>query len=195
MAPAPAPPPTLATAAVASSRSSDDVAAALRGRRPAAILLGGRRAARGRSAAPRPRSPRPRVRDCYARCSPRGCERGAGLPAVERLAYLPEIASVQLAGLKRLCARRHEGASVVLRVPRQEELPGPGRLPGARARIAVRRCGRIAERVGGVARGRSRRLDRRCGARPARASDRRVDRREGVSGDRRRAARGRDRLG
>jgi acetolactate synthase-1/2/3 large subunit len=33
---------------------------------------------------------------------PARLERGAGLPAVERLAYLPELASVQLAGLKHL---------------------------------------------------------------------------------------------
>jgi acetolactate synthase-1/2/3 large subunit len=33
---------------------------------------------------------------------PTRLERGAGLPAVERLAYIPELASVQLAGLKHL---------------------------------------------------------------------------------------------
>ncbi len=33
---------------------------------------------------------------------PTRLQRGAGLPKVERLAYLPELASVQLAGLKHL---------------------------------------------------------------------------------------------
>ncbi|HEV3056585.1 MAG TPA: acetolactate synthase large subunit [Solirubrobacteraceae bacterium] len=98
---APAAPPTLAAAAVASESVVSDVAAALRGRDSAAILLGGRalredglRAAAAIAAATGAR--------LLCEVFPTRLQRGAGLPAVERLAYLPELASVQLAGLKRL---------------------------------------------------------------------------------------------
>ena len=98
---APAAPPTLATATVASESVVNDVAAALRGRDSAAILLGGRalredglRAAAAIAAATGAR--------LLCEVFPTRLQRGAGLPALERLAYLPELASVQLAGLKRL---------------------------------------------------------------------------------------------
>jgi acetolactate synthase-1/2/3 large subunit len=98
---APASPPTPATAAVASESVVNDVAAALRGRDSAAILLGGRalredglRAAAAIAAATGAR--------LLCEVFPTRLQRGAGLPAVERLAYLPELASVQLAGLKQL---------------------------------------------------------------------------------------------
>lgn len=77
------------------------IAGVLRSGRPAAVLLGGRALreqgllAAGRIAA---------ATGARLLCEvfPTRLERGAGLPAVERLAYLPEVASVQLAGLEQL---------------------------------------------------------------------------------------------
>jgi acetolactate synthase-1/2/3 large subunit len=77
------------------------VARSLRANGKAALLLGGRALRAdalqkaGRVAA------RTRTR-LLAEVFPTRLERGAGLPAVERLAYVPEFASVQLRGLKHL---------------------------------------------------------------------------------------------
>jgi acetolactate synthase-1/2/3 large subunit len=97
----PAPPPVLPTPPVASSEVLEQVVRALRGRGRTAILLGGRALrepglmAAGRIAAATGTT-------LLAEVFPTRMERGEGLPAVERLAYLAEIASVQLAGLKHL---------------------------------------------------------------------------------------------
>ncbi|MEA2124271.1 MAG: acetolactate synthase large subunit, partial [Solirubrobacteraceae bacterium] len=97
----PATPPQLATPPVASSDVVDQAARALRGRGDTAILLGGRAlrepglTAAGRSAAATGAK-------LLAEVFPTRMERGAGLPPIERLAYLGELASVQLAGLKHL---------------------------------------------------------------------------------------------
>ena len=125
---------------------------------------------------------------------PTRLQRGAGLPAVERLAYLPELASVQLAGLKQLVLVDTKAPVSFFAYPGKKsylvpdgcqvhELASPsddavGSLSALAASLGVALDGSIA-----VAQ-----------LEPARASDRRVDRREGVSGDRRRAARGRDHL-
>jgi acetolactate synthase I/II/III large subunit len=93
----PAPTPAL----VASDEVVDEVARVLRSGKRTAILLGGRalRAdgllAAGRVAA---------STGCklLTEVFPTRVERGAGLPAVERLAYVPELASVQLRGLQHL---------------------------------------------------------------------------------------------
>jgi acetolactate synthase-1/2/3 large subunit len=98
----PAPPATPAIPAPASQETIESVARALRsGRDRAALLLGGRSLrepellAAARIAA---------VTGARLLCEvfPTRLERGAGLPVPERLAYIPELASVQLGGLKHL---------------------------------------------------------------------------------------------
>jgi acetolactate synthase-1/2/3 large subunit len=86
---------------IASTEVVDRVATALRSGQATAILLGGRalrepalRAA-GQIAAATGSS-------LYAEVFPTRLQRGAGVPAIERLAYFAELASVQLAGLKHL---------------------------------------------------------------------------------------------
>ncbi|HJV69504.1 acetolactate synthase large subunit [Ideonella sp.] len=79
----------------------DTLAQSLRSGEPAALLLGGRAL----------REPSLRAAGCLAarygvkllaEVFPTRIERGAGLPHVERIAYLAELASVQLRGLKHL---------------------------------------------------------------------------------------------
>ncbi|GAC1324857.1 MAG: acetolactate synthase large subunit [Thermoleophilaceae bacterium] len=97
----PAPPPAVATPPITSSEVLERAAQALRGRGRTAILLGGRAlretglVAAGRIAAAT-------GAQLLAEVFPTRMERGAGLPAIERVAYLGELASVQLAGLKNL---------------------------------------------------------------------------------------------
>jgi acetolactate synthase-1/2/3 large subunit len=97
----PAAPPELAVPPVASGEVVEEAARALRGRGTTAILLGGRALrepgliAAGRLAAATGAK-------LIAEVFPTRIERGAGLPAVERLPYLAELASVELAGLKHL---------------------------------------------------------------------------------------------
>jgi acetolactate synthase-1/2/3 large subunit len=97
----PAPPPALAASPRASGEVVGEVAKALCGGRATAILLGGRAlrrpalvAAAGIAAATGTR--------LLCEVFPTRLERGAGLPAAERLAYVPELASIQLDGLKHL---------------------------------------------------------------------------------------------
>jgi acetolactate synthase I/II/III large subunit len=97
----PAPPPAPRAPPVASVETVEAIAEALRSRKSTAILLGGRglrepslRAA-GRIAAGTNTK-------LLAETFPTRLERGAGLPAVERIAYVAELASVQLAGLELL---------------------------------------------------------------------------------------------
>jgi acetolactate synthase-1/2/3 large subunit len=97
----PAPPPELAVPPPASGAAVEEAVRALRGRGKAAILLGGRAlrepglVAAGRIAAATGAK-------LLGEVFPTRFERGAGLPAIERVAYLAELASVQLAGLKHL---------------------------------------------------------------------------------------------
>jgi acetolactate synthase-1/2/3 large subunit len=97
----PASPATPAVAPVASAATIETIAGALRGGQRTAILLGGRALrepgllAAGRIAAATGAK-------LLAEVFPTRVERGVGVPAVERLAYLPELAMVQLAGLKHL---------------------------------------------------------------------------------------------
>src|SRR3954454_12849468 len=95
----PAAPPAEPNPAVASPDVIDEVAKALRGRGSSALLLGGRalgepalRAAAKVAAAT--------GAQILSEVFPTRLERGAGLPPVERLAYLAELASVQLSGIK-----------------------------------------------------------------------------------------------
>jgi acetolactate synthase-1/2/3 large subunit len=93
-APLPSPP-------VASDETVEAVAQALRGRGRTALLLGGRAlrepglTAAGRIAAATGAK-------LFAETFPARLERGAGLPALERIAYVPELATVQLDGLRQL---------------------------------------------------------------------------------------------
>jgi acetolactate synthase-1/2/3 large subunit len=97
----PAAPPALAPPPVASSDVVEEVVGALRGRGDTAILLGGR-ALREPGLVVASRIAAATGAKLLAEVFPTRIERGAGLPPVERLAYLAELASVQLAGLKHL---------------------------------------------------------------------------------------------
>ena len=91
-----APPQPDLTAAV------EAIARALRNGGRTAILLGGRALREPRPARRRADLGRDRRASCSPRRFPTRMQRGAGLPDVERIAYLPELASVQLSGLKHL---------------------------------------------------------------------------------------------
>jgi acetolactate synthase-1/2/3 large subunit len=96
----PAAPPPAAAPPAASAEVVDEVARALRDGR-AGLLLGGRvLRERGLSAAARIAAAT--GARLLAETFPARLERGAGVPAVQRLAYVPEFASVQLEGLKHL---------------------------------------------------------------------------------------------
>jgi acetolactate synthase-1/2/3 large subunit len=97
----PAPPPQLAAPPVAAGDVVDAVAGALRGRGETAILLGGR-ALREPGLAAASRIAAATGAKLLAEVFPTRLERGAGLPPIERVAYLAELASVQLAGLRNL---------------------------------------------------------------------------------------------
>jgi acetolactate synthase-1/2/3 large subunit len=93
--PAPVTPPTAAAETV------EGIARALRGGGRSALLLGGR-ALRERGLLAAARVAAATGARLLAETFPARLERGAGLPPVERLAYVPEFASVQLDGLKHL---------------------------------------------------------------------------------------------
>jgi acetolactate synthase I/II/III large subunit len=97
----PAPPPPAKAQAVASAEVVDEVAKALRGRGDTAILLGGR-ALREPALLAAERIAAATGTKLLAEVFPTRLERGAGVPAVERLAYFAELAGVQLGGLKHL---------------------------------------------------------------------------------------------
>jgi acetolactate synthase-1/2/3 large subunit len=79
----------------------DTVAKALRSGEPVGLLLGGR-ALRERGLIAASRVATAAGAKLLSETFPTRTERGAGLPAVERVAYLAEFASMQLAGLKHL---------------------------------------------------------------------------------------------
>jgi len=93
--------PTLTPAPIVTDEAVATIAAALKGGGKTAILLGGRGLresallAAGRIAAATGAK-------LFAEVFPTRIERGAGLPHVERIAYLAELASVQLAGYDHL---------------------------------------------------------------------------------------------
>jgi acetolactate synthase-1/2/3 large subunit len=92
-APVPAPAPAASTI--------DDVMRVLRGSKSAALLLGGH-ALREPALSDAVRIAEATGARLYAEVFPTRIERGAGRPAIERIAYLSELASVQLSGLKDL---------------------------------------------------------------------------------------------
>jgi acetolactate synthase I/II/III large subunit len=97
--PAAAPAPPLPP--VASGEVVEEMSRVLRGRRKTALLLGGR-ALREPGLIAASRIAAATGATLLAEVFPTRMERGAGLPEVERVAYLAELASVQLAGLKHL---------------------------------------------------------------------------------------------
>jgi len=97
----PAAPPPVVPAPAAASEVVEEVVHALRGRGETAILLGGR-ALREPALVAAGQIAQATGTKLLGEVFPTRIERGAGLPAVERLAYLAELASVQLAGLKHL---------------------------------------------------------------------------------------------
>jgi len=97
----PAAPPILPPLVPPAGERIEAVCRALRGAGNAAILLGGRALREpGLMAAARVASATGARLICEV--FPARFERGAGLPSVERLAYVPELASTQLAGLTHL---------------------------------------------------------------------------------------------
>src|SRR6476469_8260188 len=97
----PAPAPQPATPPQATGETVEQIAQALKGRGETAILLGGR-ALREPGLVAAAKIAAATGTKLLAEVFPTRMERGAGLPAVERVAYLAELASVQLAGLKHL---------------------------------------------------------------------------------------------
>ena len=130
-----------------------------RRRHVAAVAAAVRARGKGSPAARRPRPARafPARRRAHRRAQrrhpllaevfPTRMERGAGLPAVERIAYLAEMAGVQLAGYRASDPGRRQGAGVLLRLPGQEERSGARRLHGAHARRAHAGCAASLEKL------------------------------------------------
>jgi acetolactate synthase-1/2/3 large subunit len=97
----PAPAPQRAVPQGASEETVAAIGEALRARVQSALLLGGR-ALRAEPLIAAARIAAATGTKLFAEVFPTRFERGAGLPAVERLAYVPELASVQLRGLRHL---------------------------------------------------------------------------------------------
>ncbi|HRQ64521.1 MAG TPA: acetolactate synthase large subunit [Xanthomonadaceae bacterium] len=97
--PCPPPPPSVAEAADDATVAT--IAAALRSGRTAALLLGGRALREPALLAAARLAAHSGVR-LFAEVFPTRLQRGAGLPAVERIAYLAELAGVQLADIEHL---------------------------------------------------------------------------------------------
>jgi acetolactate synthase-1/2/3 large subunit len=97
-----APAPQLRTPPVASADLVSGAANALRGQGRTAILLGGRALGNDEALRTAGRIAAATSTTLFAEVFPTRFRRGAGLPPIERIAYVPELASVQLAGLKHL---------------------------------------------------------------------------------------------
>src|SRR5213076_1798370 len=97
----PAPPPAAPSPPVAADDVVSAVAEALRRGGRTALLLGGR-ALREPGLLAAARIAAATGARLLAEVFPTRLERGAGLPAAERIAYIPELASIQLDGLKHL---------------------------------------------------------------------------------------------
>jgi acetolactate synthase-1/2/3 large subunit len=97
----PAGPPPAPAPAIAPQEKIEAVAQALWGRGRAAILVGGQ-AVRERGLMAAARIGAATGAKVVCETFPARLERGAGLPALERIAYVPELAAVQLDGLKHL---------------------------------------------------------------------------------------------
>jgi len=96
-----APPVQRTPRATVRAETLDEVAAALRSREKTALLLGGR-ALREPAVQAAYRIARATGAEVLAETFPARAERGAGIPVVQRLAYLAEMAAGQLDGLRHL---------------------------------------------------------------------------------------------
>lgn len=97
----PAPPPPPPTPEPAPGTLIDELAGVLRGSQRTALLLGGR-ALREAELLAASRIAETTGAKLLGEVFPTRLQRGAGLPAIERVAYLAELASVQLSGLEHL---------------------------------------------------------------------------------------------
>ena len=97
----PAPPPAPVQAQAADDATVATIAAALRAGGACALLLGGQALREPALLAAARIAARNGVR-VFSEVFPTRMERGAGRPAVERIAYMAELAGVQLAGLQHL---------------------------------------------------------------------------------------------
>lgn len=97
----PATVPPQPPAPVADDGTVQAIATAIRSGKKAALLLGGR-ALREPALVAAARIAASNGVKLFAECFPTRIERGAGLPAVERIAYLAELAGVQLADVEHL---------------------------------------------------------------------------------------------
>ena len=138
----------------------DTVAKALRSGEPVALLLGGA-ALRERPLLAAGRVAHRTGAKLLAEVFPARLERGAGLPAVERLGYFAEFALAQLDGVRHLVLVDTHAAGLVLRVSGEAEPARSGRVRSAHARARHRRCRARA----GTTRRRRRRGSGRCAAR------------------------------
>ena len=97
----PSPPPPPASPVATASETVEAVARVLRSGERCALLLGGG-ALRERALHAAARVTAASSARLLCEAFPTRLQRGAGLPALERLAYLPELAGVQLSGLRHL---------------------------------------------------------------------------------------------
>lgn len=95
------PPPPLPTPAAADDSTVNAIATAIRSGKKTALLLGGRALREPSLLAAAQIAAHSDVK-LLAEVFPTRLERGAGLPAVERIAYLAELAGVQLADIEQL---------------------------------------------------------------------------------------------
>ena len=131
----PAAPPPPAVSPAVSSETIEAVAKAIRGSRRTGMLLGGR-ALRERGLLAAARIAAVTGTKLFAERNVARLERGAGLPAVERLAYWPELVSKQLDGLEHLILAGATAPALVVCLRGQGQRFGVGRLRGARALAA-----------------------------------------------------------
>ena len=97
----PASPPPAPTPAAASGATVTTIAAALQSGEKAAVLLGGQ-ALHGPALLAAARIAAKSQAKLFSEVFPTRLERGAGRPVIERLAYMAELASLQLSGVKHL---------------------------------------------------------------------------------------------
>jgi acetolactate synthase I/II/III large subunit len=176
--------------ATADDAAVEAVAKLLRGDAPVMLFLGGR-------ALPRPPwspplgSPGPPGRKLLAETFPRRLVRGAGVPAIERLAYLAEFAAMQLDGIAHLVLVDAKAPVSFFAYPGKDSdlVPAGCEVRTLAAPRGRRGCARGPGRCDRGARRRVAAAPRR--GRPADRRPRRLDR---VAGDRGAAARGCDRV-
>jgi acetolactate synthase-1/2/3 large subunit len=143
------PPPPLPQPPAADDATVQAIAQAVRSGGKTALLLGGR-ALREPGLLAAARIAAHSGVKLLAEVFPTRLERGAGLPAVERIAYLAELAGRAAGRTSNTCPGRCQSAGVLLCLPRQEELPGarglhrahPGHAPSRTPRAAWHKLAR-----------------------------------------------------